>query len=65
MEEYTLSEDEQYLFDMEEDDRIEAVRKAIEAGFSPMDSENTLDWIDAVKSAIDRAQGQRGPPRTP
>lgn len=65
MEEYTLSEDEQYLFDMEEDDRIEAVRKAIEAGFSPMDIENTLDWIDAVKSAIDRAQGQRGPPRTP
>jgi uncharacterized protein Smg (DUF494 family) len=55
MEEYTLSEDEQYLFDMEEDDRIEAVRKAIEAGFAPMDIENTLDWIDAVKSAIDRA----------
>ena len=55
MEEYTLSEDEQYLFDMEEDDRIEAVRKAIEAGFSPMDIEDTLDWIDAVKSAIDRS----------
>jgi len=55
MEEYTLSEDEQALFDMTKNERVEAVRKAIEAGFMPMDIENTLDWLDAVKSAIDRA----------